>query len=294
MSKFLITGASGFIGSNLVNNLLDMGHEVTCIGRIDEQPVRCLSYTFHDINWKSIGQIDGIFHQAAITNTLHPNKTDFNLINFEYTKSLFEAAKHNVKSIVYASSCGVYGDVPTPFREDGPTKPLNLYSQSKLDLDQWAMKWSLANRVKVVGLRYSNVYGAGESHKGKSASMIYQLAKSISRGIRPRLFEHGEQKRDFVYIEDVMTANRLALSAPSGVYNVGSGSATSFNDIVNHLNATLSTDVKPEYFPNPHQSVYQNSTLCDLSLSKDRLCYFPLYDIASGIKAYHQSGKLVS
>ncbi len=296
MSKFVVTGASGFVGSRLVKDLLAAGHEVVCVGRSDEQhtPLPCISYTFHDLDWSAIGHVDGVFHQAAITNTLHAQAEDFYKVNFQYSKALFlDAARNGCTFIVYASSCAVYGNVEAPFREDGPKKPLNPYGESKLQLDDWAMRWAKEASVRVVGLRYSNVYGPGESHKGKSSSMVYQLMKQMMKGERPKLFEHGEQKRDFVHIEDVVRANRLAMVGPTGVYNVGSGSAVEFNRIVKIINELNGTNLETEYIPNTINGVFQNHTQCDLFLSGNRLGYKPQYDIESGISGYYQYSKRV-
>src|SRR6185437_6769290 len=101
--------------------------------------------------------------------------------------------------------------------------------------------------------RYSNVYGRGEKHKGKFASMIHQLAKQMRAGNRPRIFRAGQQRRDFVYIEDVLQINLKAMEAKAGgVFNAGFGDAFSFNQVVEELNRVLKTDLQPEYFENPY------------------------------------------
>lgn len=144
----------------------------------------------------------------------------------------------------------------------------------------------------IVGLRYSNVYGPGEAHKGKLASMIYQLARQMREGNRPRIFTAGQQKRDFVYIDDVVQANMRALSArESGNYNAGAGRSWSFNEVVAELNRVLNTDLKPDYFDNPY-SFTQDWTETDQTLAREKLGYEPKYDLRCGIDAYHASGKL--
>jgi ADP-L-glycero-D-manno-heptose 6-epimerase len=146
----------------------------------------------------------------------------------------------------------------------------------------------------IVGLRYFNVYGPGEQHKGKFASMIHQLAKQMIAGKRPRIFAPGEQKRDFVYIDDVVQMNLLAAqSKETGVFNVGAGASGSFNDVVAQLNRVLKTDLPPEYFENPYD-FFQTLTEADLTQSRKVLGYAPKYDLAKGIDAYHASGKLGS
>jgi ADP-L-glycero-D-manno-heptose 6-epimerase len=286
--NILITGGSGFIGSALVKSLSN--HEVSITGRSNEQDTKCpcLSYTFHDLNWKSIPAFDVIFHQGAVANTLHPNQEDFYLVNFQYSKELFEKATEcGCKHFVYASSCAVYGNAPSPFSEDGPTTPLNAYGASKAVFDDWVIPWSQQAGVVAVGLRYSNVYGCGENHKGKSASMIWQLAKQIYTGQQPEIFKWGEQCRDFVYIDDVVQANLLAWKMnKSNVFNVGSGKATSFNEIISIIQRILNTHLDTKYKDNPIEEYFQTHTVCNLKKSQTMLGYNPEFDIEKGIEKY--------
>jgi ADP-L-glycero-D-manno-heptose 6-epimerase len=147
-------------------------------------------------------------------------------------------------------------------------------------------------RQPIIGLRYFNVYGPGENHKDKFASMITQLARQMRAGRRPRVFTDGEQKRDFVYIDDVVQANCRAITAhASGVFNVGSGQALSFNQVIEHLNVVLKTDLPPDYFDNPY-GFFQTHTEADLGDARRNLDYVPAYDLQRGIHAYHASGQL--
>ena len=147
--------------------------------------------------------------------------------------------------------------------------------------------------IIIVGLRYCNVYGPGESHKGKRSSMIYQLAQQISKG-NPRIFKMGEQKRDFIYVKDVVEANILASKAKeSCIVNCGLGKATTFNRIIEILNKALGTNRKTEYIDNPYADQYQNFTECDMNLAKQKIGFAPEYGIEKGIKDYYESGFLV-
>ncbi len=146
--------------------------------------------------------------------------------------------------------------------------------------------------IRVVGLRYCNVYGPGEAHKGKRASMIFQLARQM-REKDPRLFKFGEQKRDYIYVKDVVTANLKAAEAgESGVVNCGSGAATTFNALVEILNRNLGTERRPEYIDNPYEAAYQNHTECDMAQAKRLIGFVPEYDIEKGIADYASTGKL--
>ena len=279
------------MGSALVRRLIGLGHEVLITGRSSEQQTNtpCLSYTFHDLNWRAISPIDVLYHQAAITNTTHKPDQDFYFVNVQCAKTLFyDALRHGCRKLIYASSCAVYGRSEQPFKETdaNPNTPINAYGSSKILFDEWAIPWGQENDAIVVGLRYSNVYGCGEGHKGKSSSMIHQLMQQMRVG-RPRLFKWGEQRRDFVNVDDVVDANLLASeSKESGVFNIGSGQPASFNRVVEILNEAMNKNLEPEYFDNPILSNYQNYTECDLAKSTMILGYVPKIDLRSGIHQY--------
>jgi ADP-L-glycero-D-manno-heptose 6-epimerase len=140
----------------------------------------------------------------------------------------------------------------------------------------------------IVGLRYFNVYGPREAHKGLPASMVYHLSRQIKAGQRPRIFKHGEQKRDFVYVKDVVEGSIRALDAQaSGIYNLGSGQARSFNELVDVLNKCLRTSFQPDYIDNPHAH-YQNFTQADLTNARNTLAYEPQFPLEAGVRDYMQ------
>jgi ADP-L-glycero-D-manno-heptose 6-epimerase len=177
-------------------------------------------------------------------------------------------------------------------KESQPPQPLNVYAFSKLAMERLAGKYREHLAQPIVGLRYSNVYGPGEAHKGKFASMIYQLAKQMRSGKRPRIFRAGEQKRDFVYIDDVVQANlQGAQSRVSGNFNAGAGASWSFNEVIAQLNRVLGSKLQPEYFENPY-SFTQDWTQTDLTESTKQIGYVPQFDLTKGINAYSASGKL--
>jgi ADP-L-glycero-D-manno-heptose 6-epimerase len=245
------------------------------------------------------GPYDAIFHQASITGVIASdgsasvtNEHRMLRNNVETFRALLDFAAQTKARVVWASSCSVYGRNPTPMRESQTPDPLNIYAFSKLCMERLAKKYAGRLAHPIVGLRYSNVYGPGEDHKGKLASMIHQLARQMRAGKQPRIFRAGQQKRDFVYIADVVQANIDALQAKeTGAYNVGAGRAWSFNEVVYELNRVLSTCLDPEYFDNPY-GFTQDHTEVDLALSRRVLGYEPKYDLKSGIDAYFASGKL--
>jgi ADP-L-glycero-D-manno-heptose 6-epimerase len=212
--------------------------------------------------------------------------------NLEGFRNILRLAEDWQSQLVWAGSASVYGQGQAPNRESASPNPLNVYGYSKLAMENLADQYSQRLGAPVVGLRYFNVYGPGENHKGKFASMIHQLAKQMRAGKRPRVFTAGEQRRDFVYVEDVIQANLKALNAArGGAFNVGSGKSWSFNQVIAELNRAMKTNLAPDYFENPY-SFTQDWTEADLTESRSVLDYEPKFDLARGIDAYLKSGKL--
>ena len=297
--RILVTGGTGFVGSNISLKLMELGHEVLITGSDAEQKLpgfkgKYLQPDLIGIDWDAVGNVDAVIHEAAINDTTSLDEREMMRANVDASLALFEyAAAHGCKRIVYASSTAVYGATPAPYVEDKGLEPLNPYGLSKKVLDEKAMAFAAVHpEITVVGLRYCNVYGPRESHKGARASMIYQLAKQMAKG-NPRIFKYGEQKRDYIYMKDVVEANLLALEAKeSSVVNCGAGEATSFNEIIAILNKTMGLDRAPEYIENPYAARYQNFTQCDMSKAKEKIGFVPKYDVQKGIADYYKSGFL--
>ena len=298
--RVLVTGGTGFIGSNLTKELLRLGHDLVITGFDNELKTpefngKLITGDLNSIDLNKIGYVDVVFHQAANNDTTLMDRNKMFQDNFDSSKKLFESIiKNGCKNIVYASSTAIYGDIKAPFREDGIKNPLNPYAESKLLLDNYVEQLiEKNNEIVIVGLRYCNVYGPGEGNKGKRATMIYQLAQQMKKG-NPKLFKFGEQKRDYIYIKDVVRANLLASKAKeSCILNCGSGKDYSFNYIVEVLNRFLGLDRIPEYIDNPYVGRYQSNTLCDMSLAKEKINFIPEFDLDKGIEDYYNSGELV-
>ena len=225
---------------------------------------------------------DVIFHEGSITDTTVLDQRKMMHNNVEGFRKVLDLAVGWGSRVIWASSAATYGRGPAPMRESQKAEPLNVYGYSKLAMERLADQYRRHLRQPIVGLRYFNVYGPGEQHKGKFASMIHQLAKQMRAGKRPRIFTDGTQKRDFVYIDDVLQANLKAMAATtSGVFNVGSGAAGSFNEVVEQLNRALKTDLQPDYFENPYD-FFQTWTEADLTQSRKVLGYAPAYDLKRG------------
>jgi len=303
--RILVTGGAGFIGSNLALRLSELGHEVV------------VQDDFSSATWKNLTEFKGdvltcdlhpgfdlvarqrpfevIFHEASITDTTVMDQRQMMENNVEAFRKLLDQAVVWGARVVWASSCSIYGQGPVPMKESQKPDPLNVYAFSKMVMENLAGVYQGRLKHPIVGLRYSNVYGRGEGHKGKFASMIFQLAKQMRGGNRPRIFRAGQQRRDFVYIEDVVQINLKAMEAKpplaGGVFNAGFGGAFSFNQVVEELNRVLKTDLAPEYFENPY-AFTQDWTETDLTESRRVLGYEPQFDLRRGIDAYFESGEL--
>ncbi len=309
----LITGGAGFIGSNLAfyfqnnhpdakvvvldsfrsshvlsnGNLKSFGHFKNLIGFRGE----IISGDINDkdllldleINYK----FDYIFHEAAISDTTAQEQDLMIKTNVNAYKDLLELAIRHGANMIYASSAATYGNAESPQRV-GREAPNNVYGFSKLSMDNLSREYIKECDISIVGLRYFNVYGKGEFFKNTTASMVLQFGHQILAGKNPKLFEGSDKiLRDFIYIEDIIQANIKAMQTKkSGVYNVGTGKARSFQDIVDILQSELGTKLKCEYIPNPFVGSYQFHTEADIETTRESLGYEPAYEMEDAIKDY--------
>lgn len=296
--RVLVTGAAGFVGANIASALAKTGASVVGLDDFTVGNFENLAGFAGDVvaadagrpeDWgRRVGKVEAVFHEAAVTDTTVTDQMRMMRVNVEAFRDLLDwAGQSRVKTVVYASSAATYGDGPTPMREDARPKPLNIYAFSKTVMETVAAQTQKKYpKMRIVGLRYFNVYGPREGFKGAAASMIYQLAKQMRAGSRPRVFEHGEQHRDFIYVKDVVTANLKALeAAPNGIFNVCTGRKTDFNGIITALNSALGTELSAEYFKNPY-SFYQNETLGDPSAAEKAFGFKAAFTSAAGIEDY--------
>lgn len=293
--KILITGGAGFIGSNLVKTLQEKypDNKYFIIDNFSSGNADNLAGFKGEIISENIAQtdlgrhfdkLDIIFHQAAITDTTVFDEKKMMFNNVDGFKNVLNFAKKCGAKLIYASSAAVYGHSSPPMVVGKNEVPANVYGLSKLNADNIARE-NFGN-LHIVGLRYFNVYGPGEKYKGKMANVIWQFYLQMKSGERPVVFGDGEQKRDQIYVKDIVNANLLAITGKeSGIFNVGTGKATTFNEIIKNLNEILGTNLEPEYLDNPYEH-YQEYTEADLAETKNALGYFPEYDIKKGIGDY--------
>ena len=298
--SILVTGGAGFIGSNLVLTLQERMPQarLTVIDDFRSGAFKNLAgYTgdfvarnLATLDWhQQFGdeKFDAIFHLASITDTtLHDQFVQVH-DNVESFRRLLNFAKPNRTRVIYASSAATYGAASAASVESNGAAPANVYAFSKAIMDNLARRAARDSQGWIiVGLRYFNVYGPREAHKGVPASMVYHLSRQIKAGQRPRIFKQGDQKRDFVYVKDVVAGSIRALEAKeSGIYNLGSGQARSFNELIDVLNRSLGTDFKADYIDNPHEH-YQNFTQADLTQARGSLGYEPKFSLETGVADY--------
>jgi len=304
--NFVITGGAGFIGSNLTLVLQEKFPDarLTVIDDFRSGNFKNLAGYRGDfvaqnlarLDWReqfgdpAAAGFDAIFHLASITDTTNHNQLEQVHDNVESFRRLLNFARPTKTRIIYASSASTYGAVTQASVESNGAAPANAYSFSKVIMDNIARRAAAESTGWIIiGLRYFNVYGPREAHKGVPASMVYHLAQQMKAGQRPRIFKHGEQKRDFVYVKDVVEGSIRAFDAQtSGIYNLGSGQARSFNELVDVLNKCLGTNLQPDYIDNPHAH-YQNFTQADLTNARSALGYEPRFTLEDGVRDYMQS-----
>ncbi len=298
--KTLITGGAGFIGANLTLELEKRfsSASITVLDNFSPGTAenlkgfkgRLIKGSVEDE--KSIDSLKGekfdfIYHLAAITDTTVTDDKRMMRVNVDGFKNILKIANYGNAPVVYASSAGVYGNGPAPMKETQALRPLNAYALSKAETEKIALS---STEIAAIGLRYFNVYGPKEANKGKSASMIWQLACRMKGDNPPRIFKYGEQVRDFIYVKDVVSATVQAMeilnkSKLNTILNIGTGTAASFNRVIEILNNILGTNFKPDYFDNPY-NFFQNHTQADTTLAAETIGFKAKYSIEDGIKDY--------
>ena len=295
----VISGAAGFIGFNIAKRLNLMGIEDLILLDDKEKfpkPEKFLNLKFkeyrHYRDLKNLGNITCFFHQGACSDTMEYDKDFMMDINFEYSKEILSIAKSCKSKFIYASSASVYGLNEDSEEIRANEAPLNIYAESKLLFDQYVM----AQDYPAVGLRYFNVYGSGEENKGKMASMAYKMNEEYVQSKQISLFKgtggykNGEQKRDFIYIDDVVSINIFFMNNSfHDIYNVGTGKAETFNEIANNIFKYYQDEEGNfNYIDMPDYLVpkYQNFTEANISKLKAVGYNYDFFSLHEGIRNY--------
>lgn len=246
----------------------------------------------HYTDLNNLKNIQCIFHEGACSDTMEYNKDYMMGINYEYSKEIFSIAKSNKAKFIYASSASVYGLNENSQEIEKNESPLNIYAESKLLFD----KFIINQDYPAVGLRYFNVYGRGEENKGKMASMAYKMNQEYLESKKISLFKgtggymDGEQKRDFIYIDDVVSINMFFMNESfHDVYNVGTGRAESFNEIAKNIfKYYKDEDLNFNYIEMPEYLVpkYQNFTQANILKLREAGYSYDFFNLEEGIKNY--------
>jgi len=326
MTRIVVTGAAGFIGSNIVRGLnlrgiddiiavddLSHGEKFRNLADLQISDYVDAGYFYDAFAEGLFGQVEAVFHEGACSDTMEIDGKYMMENNYRTSYGLFEACQKHRTRLLYASSAATYGGSEKFLESPEFERPLNVYGWSKLLFDQ-RMRRELGigfsrAQYQVAGFRYFNVYGPREQHKGRMASVAYHQFNQFREHGHVRLFGEyggygpGNQKRDFIYIDDVVAVNLWFFdnNKQSGIFNLGSGFAQSFNDVatsvVNTLRGadTLSTDQAVELelikyipFPEALRGKYQCHTEADLSALRHVGCHHQFKDVQTGVGEYLQ------
>ena len=312
MSKFLVTGGAGFIGSHIAGHLVEKGNFVRvldnfCSGKEENlkgirEKIELIRADIREkhVCLKATSGIDYVLHQAAL-RSVHKslfNPQEYNEVNITGTVNLLQAAVENkVKGFVFASSSSVYGEVKVfPEKESFPPGPISPYALSKLAGEYYCRLFSYHYGLPTVSLRYFNVFGPRQALDDEYAVVIPKFIHCLLKDEPPPIFGTGKQSRDFTYIDNVVEANILASQNKSfkgAVFNVASGKDYTVLNLVETLNKIMRKNIKPAFLAPRPGDVFR--TLADLSQAKRKLGFRPGVDFLKGLKLtveyFRNSGK---
>ncbi len=285
--RYIVTGGAGFIGSSIVKKLVARGDDVTVIDNLNTGKEENLKSVIDKITFlkdsilnrelleKQSQNIDGIFHQAALASVQDSfSKLDeYHNVNVNGTENILKLAKKNDFRVVYASSSSVYGNPERiPIKESDKKNPINPYAETKLKKEQLAIKYSEMG-VKVIGLRYFNVFGKGQSKE--YAGVLKLFLERIRDKLPPKINGDGTQFRDFVYVEDVADANIMSMDSDinHGFYNVGTNTSITILDLAKTIIKSSGLDIQPIFGPALKGDVQR--TIANIDLIKEEIGWEP-------------------
>lgn len=299
--EVLVTGGAGFIGSHLVDELLERGAIVRVLDNLETGRLENLGHCMDQIEFVEgdIRQIEVcqrvceevvyIFHQAAlgsVPRSMEDPATTIS-VNVAGTANIFAAGRDaDVKRIIYASSSSVYGDsLKTPMKEGEEGSLLSPYAVSKKMNEQLAEIYSQIYSLQLIGLRYFNVYGPRQNPNGPYAAVVPSFFQASAEGENPKIYGDGKQIRDFTFIEDVVMANLLSAGAADIAcgksYNVGAGATTSINDLAARIGEITGRNWSPQHLP--ARAGDARASFANVEAIKKNLGFEPLYDLIMGL-----------
>ena len=295
--KFVVTGGAGFIGSHIAKSLINEGHIVTIIDNLNTGKIENLKEILNQVDFvkgdirdiellkNKLKDVDGVFHEAALASVQESFSKikEYTDVNVGGTENILKLAKEFGFKVVYASSSSVYGNpVKIPIEEDDPKNPINPYAQTKIDDENLAIKYA-QNGVRVIGLRYFNVFGERQSQT--YAGVIKKFVKKVRNNEPPIINGDGQQTRDFVYVGDVVQANILAMKSnvDHGFFNIGTNSTITVLELANLIIDSFGLSLKPIHGPELPGDV--KITKADISRAQKMLNWEPKTRIEEWLKS---------
>jgi len=301
LTRYLVTGGAGFIGSHIVERLVRQGEYVRVLDNLSTGFERNLSRHGNQVDFlrgdlcdpatvrQAVDGIDVVFHQAALASVpaslANPART--HEVCTTGTVHLLDACRDlGVRRVVFAGSSSCYGDLPeSPKRESSPLMPLSPYAAAKLAAEMYMEAYARSYRLETVRLRYFNVFGPRQDPKGPYAAVIPLFVAALLEGRRPVIYGDGNQSRDFVFVENVVNANFLAATVEGvsgNVYNVASGQSLTVNELLTAICGILGTDFDPEYRPARTGDILHSGA--DISAARRDLGYDCVCDWQAGLE----------
>lgn len=295
--KILVTGGAGFIGSNLVHDLVDEDHEVIVVDNLSTGSLDNISDIIDKIKFiktscaevskiEDLKGLDGIYHYG-IPSTTQLYRDDRSLVGQAVNEfiEILELGKREDCKVVYASSSSVYnGNIP-PFHEEMTVHIKDFYTEARYLMERVAKLYNDFYGVRSVGFRFFSVYGHREEAKKNFANLVSQFMWDMKKEKPPLIYGDGTQTRDFTYVDDINCGFKLGMkkNIDCDVFNLGTGRCYSLNELVNILNEVLDTDIKPVYKENPIQN-YVQETLADASKAREHFGFEPRVHLKEGIE----------
>ncbi|MEO6693747.1 MAG: SDR family oxidoreductase [Ignavibacteria bacterium] len=299
--NFLVTGGAGFIGSNIVKELLIRGHSVKVLDNFSSGKRDNLKKFSNDIELiegdirsyhivrEAVKGVEIVLHQAALPSVPRSIKDPIttNDVNVNGTLNILEASVANgVRRVVYASSSSVYGDNPElPKSETMLPNPLSPYAVSKLAGEKYCSVFSRIYGLETIALRYFNVFGPNQDPSSEYSAVIPKFVKAILNNEKPVIYGDGEQSRDFTYVSNVVEANILSATAKcdSGItMNCAFSGFITLNDLIKHINSELGKNIEPIYEKARPGDI--KHSFADIRLAKVKIKYNPTIDFIKGLK----------
>mgnify|MGYP001626358256 CR=1 FL=1 len=294
MARYLVTGGAGFIGSNLVSRLVRDNNEVIVVDSLhtgSENLIKEFNVEFYKMKvdefYKNINpkNVDGIFHLGKASSTpMYKNNREKFTESVSGIVSVLELAVKNNAKVVNASSSSLYNGLEPPHNENMIIKPTDFYTEARLVEERLSKVYEDFYGLRWNAMRFFSVYGPREQYKKNYANLISQFTWSYMKNEQPIIYGDGSQKRDFIFVDDVVDALIMAMKSNiNGIFNVGTGKSYSLNEMVKILMKLMNTDIKPKYIENPVKN-YVYMTQADTSKSEKVLGFRAKTELEYGMK----------